>query len=100
MVSKHVKKFVTSIVTKYEDVSNFDKIYQAQTNVEQVQLMMEDNMKKMLNNHTNIQVGIFYKIFRLSLLCFYFWRRIKMLFIVIFDSIKLGVGQDKPRDEE
>lgn len=63
MISKHVKKFVTSIVTKYEDVSNFDKIYQAQTNVEQVQLMMEDNMKKMLNNHTNIQVLTSYIIY-------------------------------------
>ena len=56
VISKHLKKFVTTIIAKFEDVQNFDKIYQAQTNVEQVQLMMEDNMKKMLNNHVNVQV--------------------------------------------
>lgn len=55
-INKHLKKFVTTIAAKYEDLQNFDKIYQAQANVEQVQLMMEDNMKKMLNNHVNVQV--------------------------------------------
>lgn len=55
-IGKHMKKFLTGIIAKYEDLQNFDKLYQAQSNVEQVQLMMEDNMKKMLNNHVNIQV--------------------------------------------
>lgn len=55
-INKHLKKIVTTIAAKYEDLQNFDKIYQAQANVEQVQLMMEDNMKKMLNNHVNVQV--------------------------------------------
>ncbi len=59
-ITKHLKKFATNIIAKYEDVQNFDKIYQAQTNVEQVQLMMEDNMKKMLNNQVNIQVNILF----------------------------------------
>lgn len=58
-INKHLKKFVSTVVAKYEDLTNFDKIYQAQANVEQVQLMMEDNMKKMLNNQVNIQVRAF-----------------------------------------
>ena len=58
-ITKHLKIFAANIIAKYEDVQNFDKIYQAQINVEQAQLTMEDNMKKMLINQVSIQVKFF-----------------------------------------
>ncbi len=61
-ITKHLKKFAANIIAKYEDVQNFDKIYQAQINIEQTQLTMEDNMKKMLINQVNIQVKSFFYI--------------------------------------
>lgn len=51
-----MKMFLPGLVSKYEDLQSLDKIYQAQANVESVQLMMEDNMKKMLKNNTDIEV--------------------------------------------
>ena len=58
-ITKHLKIFAANIIAKYEDVQNFEKIYQAQINVEQAQLTMEDNMKKMLINQVSIQVKFF-----------------------------------------
>lgn len=56
LITKKMKIFLPGLVSKYEDLQSLDKIYQAQTNVESVQLMMEDNMKKMLKNNTDIEV--------------------------------------------
>lgn len=56
-ITKKLKNYIPGLVAKYEDVQSFDKLYQAQANVESVQLMMEDNMKKMLKNHGDIQVN-------------------------------------------
>lgn len=54
-ITKHVNKFLAALVAKYENYSSFDLIYKAQTNVENIQLIMEDNLKKALDNNNQLE---------------------------------------------
>ena len=61
-ITKHVNKFMAALVAKYENYSSFDLIYKAQSNVENIQLIMEDNLKKALDNNNQLEVNIFIKL--------------------------------------
>ena len=51
-----LKKVASETCKKYEDLKSFDKVHQAQANVEVVRIKMEDNVKKMLDNQPKLNV--------------------------------------------
>ncbi|CAD8111882.1 unnamed protein product [Paramecium primaurelia] len=52
----HIKKPLKDLGLKYNDLVSLDKIYQAQQNVDQTKIVMEDNIKQMINNGQQLDV--------------------------------------------
>ncbi|CAD8112267.1 unnamed protein product [Paramecium sonneborni] len=52
----HIKKPLKDLGLKYNDLVSLDKIYQAQQNVDQTKIVMEDNIKSMINNGQQLDV--------------------------------------------
>ncbi|KAM3142593.1 hypothetical protein pb186bvf_005252 [Paramecium bursaria] len=52
----HIKRPMKELCTKYNDLASIDKIYQAQEQVNKTQVVMEDNVKKMLQNQQDLDV--------------------------------------------
>ncbi|CAD8082803.1 unnamed protein product [Paramecium sonneborni] len=49
-VEKYAKIWMKQLHEKYDNLAGVDKVYAAQQNVEQVQIVMEENIHKMINN--------------------------------------------------
>ena len=56
VIKAHSKKIVDDLTKKYDDLKAIDKIYQTQANVNDVQVIVEGNIKKMLDNQKDLEV--------------------------------------------
>jgi len=55
MISKHAKKFMPSLMKKYDDLANLDHVYAAQTKADNVVNIMGTNVKNMLDNMGDLE---------------------------------------------
>ena len=56
VISKHAKKFIPSLMKKYDDLANLDNVYAAQSKADGVINVMGTNVKTMLDNMHDLEV--------------------------------------------
>jgi len=55
-VQSHSRKYLPKIVNKFSDLKSVDKLYAAQENVNQIQNVMAENIKKTVQNQQRLEV--------------------------------------------
>ncbi len=56
LITKHAKKFIPSLMKKYEDLASLDSVYAAQTKADHVVNMMGNNVRNMMDNMGDLEV--------------------------------------------
>ena len=59
VISSHAKKFLPSMVNKYNNLVNIDNVHAAQKKADDVIIMMGTNIKNMVDNMENLEVFFF-----------------------------------------
>ena len=55
-IQRHVKRSVPMLLKKYDDLKSLDRIMSAQSNVDAIQNVMEDNLRKVIKNTQDLDV--------------------------------------------
>ena len=55
-IQRHIKRSVPMLLKKYDDIKSLDRIVSAQSNVDAIQNVMEENLKKVIKNTQDLDV--------------------------------------------
>lgn len=60
-ITKQAKKIVSPVLLRYDNLQALDKLYEAQHNVDAIQVVMNQNIQQVMKNTQDIEViSIFY----------------------------------------
>ena len=60
-ITKQAKKIVSPVLLRYDNLQALDKLYEAQHNVDAIQVVMNQNIQQVMENTQDIEViSIFY----------------------------------------
>jgi len=54
-INKDAKKFVAAVLRRYDNLQELDKLYEAQHNVDQIQVVMNQNLQQVMKNVQDVE---------------------------------------------